>query len=106
MGAGASALSFTGLGGVGGTGGTGGSFRVKGGAGGSCLGVYASPFVISGCGGISFFGNGAISIHSTTGVGNAGQVYGSGGSGSISNNAAAQTGAAGASGIIVITEYI
>ena len=100
----ASAVGQANLGGIGGTGGTGGEYRQAGNPGGIGAGVFGS-FGFAGCGGTSYFGGGALT-KTAKGVGNTGQNYGSGGGGTVNFNGAALAGAAGAKGVIVITDYI
>ena len=101
----ATASGINNLGGAGGTGGSGGSFRTPGGPGENGIPSFVALIIAGGQGGSSFFGGGARAL-AAVGVGNAGQNYGSGGGGSQNFNAAANAGAAGATGFITITEYV
>lgn len=93
-------------GGTGGTGGTGGSFRGQGMVG--FLGLCSTGLSIlsSGYGGSSFFGQGGPGQGGGAAGGN-GYGYGSGGGGGASGSGdVAHAGGNGATGIVVITEYI
>tara|TARA_R110002126_G_scaffold63800_2_gene163645 strand:- start:4840 stop:6405 length:1566 start_codon:yes stop_codon:yes gene_type:complete len=92
------------LGGIGGTGGTGGDFRAAGSPGGNALASFGN-FGAAGYGGASFLGGGGQG-RITVGAGIAGTAYGSGGGGTSAFNQVAQSGAAGAKGIVIITEYV
>jgi hypothetical protein len=92
------------LGGIGGTGGTGGDFRAAGSPGGngySSFGLFGG----AGYGGASFLGGGGQGRIAVA-AGFAGTAYGSGGGGTSAFNQVAQAGAAGAKGIVIITEYV
>ena len=92
------------LGGIGGTGGSGGDFRFPGNPGGNGIASFGL-FGTSGAGGTSYFSGGARGLVASA-VGDAGQLYGGGASGSVGFNVAARAGAAGGKGIVVITEYV
>lgn len=101
----ATATGYSNIGGAGGTGGSGGSFRVAGTPGGVALNAFGT-INISGRGGSSFFGHGAIE-KAPSGAGNTGQVYGSGGSGACNTISQGNVaGGVGAAGIVVITEFV
>lgn len=102
--AGSAGVGITG--GAGGVAGT-GDFTVAGQQGENTYGN--SSFPSQGEGGASLFGFGgrAATTSGTTAAGNAGQIYGGGGSGGISfSGTGAMAGGAGAAGIVIITEYI
>ena len=94
---------------IGGTGGTaaGGSVNIQGGAGAnSCYALDSGllyVFGLSGNGGSSYFGGGGLG--GTTSNGANGAAYGSGGGGG-NNSSVGATGGAGASGLVIVTEYI
>ncbi len=96
-------------GGAGGTGGIGssGDFNCNGGPGGTGIGFGPVAIGLSGNGGNSVLGGGAIGFPdgSASGAGITGGVYGGGGSGSTSSTASA-AGGAGAKGIVIVTEFI
>lgn len=89
-------------GGSGGSG-SGGDFNIVGGGGGGGISVSAGVG-ISGAGGCSAFGGGG-SSRASNGTGNAGNNYGGGGGGAHSTGASGQSGGAGKSGIVIVTEY-
>lgn len=104
---------------AGGLGGTGtsiaGVFSFSGGAGGSCYGMSVAAdgnsIAITGSGGSSTFGGGAIGVGQYLPGTNTGGVngtnYGSGGSGGGSlGSASTSTGGNGAPGVVIVTEYI
>lgn len=94
---------FCSHGGVGGAG-SGGDYQTNGGAGGSTTQI---GFVlgIAGFGGSTFFGGNALGADNATAI--AGLSFGGGASGSSQGqNFSAQVGAAGAAGIVIITEYV
>jgi hypothetical protein len=98
-------LSSGGAGGVG----SGGDFATTGQPGGwgfSAITVGTFELNLSGFGGSSFFGGGAIQASNSAGV--AANSAGGGGSGASAANvsAAAQAGGAGFKGIVIVTEYI
>jgi hypothetical protein len=103
-------LGSVALGGAGGVAGAGGDFMATGGAGGA--GFESRYFVIGGQGGNSIYGGGAPSPMVLTqgkSVGTDGNAYGGGASGPVDittgTNQAANAGAAGAAGVIIVTEY-
>lgn len=65
----------------------------------------AAAVAISGGGGASIFGGGAVGALNTNGTGAAAGNYGSGGAGGGSNNASGGAGGAGSAGIVVVDEY-
>lgn len=92
-------------GGAGGTGSS-GDYNITGGAGGNGFGYVTGGvgFQTGGFGGTSFFGMGGAQANGSAGF--AGAAYGSGGGGAATvNTGAAAAGGAGASGIVIITEY-
>ncbi len=92
------------LGGIGGTGGSGGSFRCAGNPGGPGVTIDCPGVNFSGAGGGSFFGGGAVGVQVS--AGNPGVSYGGGASGPAnSSGTTARAGAAGAGGIVIVTEY-
>lgn len=101
--------SATSVGGTGGSGGTGGQLRISGQPGGYGSDLDGSVLGgVSGGGGSSFFGFGAVSISNplssvTNGV--AGTGFGSGGSGGAGSGGSA-AGGNGTSGYVIITEYL
>lgn len=96
----------TALGGLGGSGGTGGSYRCPGQAGGEAQFFEQSSLGYAGAGGNSQLGAGG-RIPIAIGTGNPGLGYGAGGSGSGNTaNQPATAGGAGASGVVIVTEYI
>lgn len=100
-------LTQTGIGGAGGVAGT-GDLTATGGTGFS--GPYATVTTValpSGAGGQSIWGGGAAGVGSTaTDSGSGGALYGGGGSGGRTyNTASTAAGGAGASGIVIITEF-
>lgn len=105
--AGASGGNFIANGGAGGVSGAGTpDFSVWGGIGGVGLGYYSSTgIMIGGSGGTSYFGAGGNG--SANNVGGVGQAPGSGGGGS-SNLASlsARVGGVGATGVVIITEFL
>lgn len=89
--------------------GVGGSLNIKGESGfaGWCIG--STNTALTGAGGSSYFGTGGVnSIHVLGTDGESGKNYGGGGGGAANatNQGVGHTGGAGASGIIVITEFI
>jgi hypothetical protein len=93
---------------VGGAGGAGasGDFNTNGAPGGVGISMATGSNIVSGNGGSSFFGGGAVGIYTQSNTaGNAGSSYGGGGSGSGSFGVSGSTGGAGADGIVVITEF-
>jgi len=113
-----SAAISEGLGGAGGTGGT-GTFLIPGGVGGTASAMEVQDggkqMGRSGHGGGSFWGPGGIErswAHSSITAdidkpGNAGVIYGSGGSGAITaNNTSGNAGGDGANGTLMIIEFI
>jgi hypothetical protein len=96
---------FTSAGSLGGTG-SGGDINTTGAPGGGS--IYDSGGGLSGFGGSTFFGGGAPALQAGTGAGLAGASYGAGASGAITsvNNATSYAGAAGANGLVSITEFI
>lgn len=98
-------------GGLGGTGGTGGNLRSPGSAGLNGWGVIVTSPAFSltngGQGASSQFGAGGVSVE-TVSDGNPGIGFGSGGSGgqNIPSEGSTKIGGAGASGIVIITEYV
>lgn len=99
----ASTTSATG--GLGGTGGTGGNYRILGQPGQSTYFNGVLGFPLRGQGGSTTLGEGGVGGLGTNPLAATG--YGSGGSGSGSDvSTGAQTGAAGGSGIIIVTEFI
>lgn len=95
-------------GGAGGTGGAGGSLRIPGQEGSGSSGYAAGAGLAAanaGGGGNSMMGFGA-GDRGTQGSGSVGGLYGGGGAGSWVNNGVQAAGAAGADGVVVITEYI
>lgn len=105
LGGGAS-TSTSSLGGAGGTGGSGGSFRSPGFIGSPSITSIGGAFLIGGMGGDSFFGAGA-NCSNTSAAGTSGLGYGSGGSGAVNSiSQAARAGGDGATGIVVITEFV
>lgn len=102
----------SGINGIGGLGGssTGGSINLQGGAGGSgCAAVNAAlnPSGLAGFGGSNLYGSGGLGYPNaaTDSVGQPGNVYGGGGSGAVRQTAGTSAGGAGASGVIIVTEY-
>lgn len=105
-GSGGAASAGTATPGIGGAA-SGGDINVQGGPGGISIqsGAVANGS-FSGCGGASIYGNGAPARGESTGVGNVGTVYGSGGGGGVDlTGAGSQAGGAGASGIVIVTEF-
>ena len=104
-----SAASAPGAGGAGGIAGT-GDITFAGMPGGTSQSVlYANNLISTTCGGNSYFGSGGVAIWSNSAntTGSAGQLYGGGGGGGLSVNAGGtQAGAAGAKGVVIVTEYI
>ena len=100
---------FTSGGGAGGTGSS-GDFNTTGSPGSAS--IYSGTLTIgfSGAGGSSFFGGGAPGISGSTagaGAAIAGTSYGGGGGGGLIEASTSNiTGAAGAAGIVIVTEYI
>jgi hypothetical protein len=94
-------------GGDGGTGGSGGDYRGPGAPGGLGISTLISPgfIAVGGIGGSTFLGSGGIP---QVGAGLPGTGYGAGGGGSsnIPSTVSATAGGNGASGIVIITEYI
>ena len=87
--------------------GTGGSFQTTGGPSANGFAFWSPAMYAPGSGGSSFFGGGANATIGGTVPGNAGKSYGGGASGAFSvNGQGAEAGAAGAAGIVIITEYI
>lgn len=99
----------TATGGIGGTGGTGASYAVQGQQGTYGWGQLG-VIDVGGGGGSSLLGQGGTSTASTAGgtsSGVPGQIYGGGGSGARSGiSQSASVGAAGAAGIVIVTEYV
>jgi hypothetical protein len=92
-------------GGAGGTGGTGGDFRTPGNIGGPGWGSVAGGSGNGGIGGNGQYGSGGQFF--VNAVGGAGAGYGSGGGGSFNGaSQSARAGGTGASGIVLVTEYI
>src|SRR6266576_955866 len=85
-----------------------GDLILQGGFGGSGINQGTTVRIISGTGGTSFFSLGTGSRnYSANSTGNQGVFYGGGGEGGISWNAGgASAGGDGASGIVIVTEYI
>jgi hypothetical protein len=104
---GATSILSIAAGGNGGAGGSGGDYRSSGVIGG--YGIAAFPLTMSYAGGgaSSFLGGGS-QINGSSGTpGHAAIGYGTGGGGSANEiNTAAQLGGVGASGLVIITEYI
>lgn len=89
----------------GGTGGTGGDYRSPGAPGHVSSGNFATALLVGGSGASSQLGGGGTAINQTNG--NNGVGYGSGGSSATSYGTQGPfTGGNGASGIVIITEYI
>lgn len=109
----ATALAATaGIPGIGGTGGvaTGGDINYQGspGTSGSCDPTAAATYAISGTGGRSFFGDGALCVKVTAGIGTVGNnasANGGGGSGGAAASTSAKAGGTGGAGAIYITEF-
>ena len=107
---GATNVAFA-AGGAGGVGSS-GDFNAKGNAGTGGYAVGVTPTcALPGSGGGSYFGGGAAAVGAgtnSTSNGNAGQTYGGGGSGgyNLLSEASGATGAAGGSGVVIITEYV
>lgn len=104
----ATAASFVNLGGTGGSG-TGGDFQTTGTPGSPGIGMVAtSAFLLGGAGGSSFFGGGGVTTTSasTTSPAVAGTSAGGGASGGCNFNNTQITGAAGAIGNVIVTEYV
>lgn len=97
---------------VGGNGGAGGAassgvgdVKIDGRHGGVGF-ALAAAIAVSGDGGDSWYGAGALGVKNATSVGTAGAIYGGGGSGACAiSGGAAQTGGAGANGLILVWEY-
>jgi hypothetical protein len=103
---GSNAASVLVQGGLGGTGGSGGNYRTPGQAGQSGYASLSGGASLGGAGGNSQVGAGGIGIASAASAGANGLGHGSGGSGSVSFGSGPQTGGNGASGIVIVTEYI
>lgn len=111
-GAGGKASTNNLTGGAGG-GSSGGDINSVGGCGGYGVpaNIQSSFYSLSGMGGNSFFGGGANSVYNTSGTptninGLNGSNYGGGGSGASSGASGPCTGGSGASGVVIVTEYI
>lgn len=105
-------LSLSTYGNEGGVGGVGanGDFNAHGGPGQLGMGSFVGAIAFSGAGGNSIFGGGGVGRTAQTGIptpGFNGTAYGGGGSGATSTQGdAGEAGGNGASGIVIITEYI
>lgn len=98
--------SYT-TGGLGGTA-SNGDINITGGDGGNALLTDgATNSVLGGIGGGSYFGGGGVAGVSSSGGqnGTAARPYGAGGGGAASQSSNASTGGAGASGLVILTEY-
>ena len=84
---------------------SGGDININGQGGVQSVAIGVGPSNCGTSGGSSFIGFGGQGL-TTNGVGNAGQAYGGGAGGSINDASGAVVGAAGSSGIIIITEYL
>lgn len=108
-GGGGAAANAPGAGGAGGVAGT-GDITFAGMPGGTSQSVlYSNNLISTTCGGNSYFGSGGVAIWSNNAntTGSAGQLYGGGGGGGLSVNAGGtQAGAAGAKGVVIVTEYV
>lgn len=104
---GGTAAAATANNGGGGGSGAGGSFNATGGAGGVGF-SFSTNTAIAGAGGNSYLGAGGSSTVNTGGGGaTAGSVYGGGGAGAANGNSqSGRVGGVGASGLVVITEFI
>jgi hypothetical protein len=102
----ASGATFTGLpGGAGGVGSS-GDFNTNGTPGSSSVWTGAGARSLSGSGGSSFFGGGALGqLTATHATGISATSYGGGGSGGVTADTTSAAGGNGFAGIIIITEY-
>lgn len=102
--AGASSTVISGGATAGGVGASGNLFNAQGGAGGWQL-YCTTP--VSGAGGASQFGAGALSVFNATANGNSATSYGAGGSGSclLASSGTSGTGGGGSAGIVIVWEY-
>lgn len=98
-------LHAGGLGGAGGlASGSTGDFKSNGAPGGNGV-SFAAAQCLSGAGGPSVYGGGAVSAKNATGAGVAGTSGGGGSGATIVSGGANQAGGAGGAGLIIVTEY-